>query len=202
MEERILNKATEQYFSFGLRSVTMDALASELGISKKTLYRYFPDKDKIIERVITHILDNHKQEIECCRADAADVVHEVFLQMEGLLKVFLGIHPGFFNEVQRYYPAIWENVLSYEREALLNGIRMNLEKGIAEGVYRSEIDINITAFFRLNQLKSLFTPAVYEVSYHDIKALGFELTSLYLHGIASSVGRQLINNYSELQLQQ
>ncbi|HEY1025594.1 MAG TPA: TetR/AcrR family transcriptional regulator [Sphingobacteriaceae bacterium] len=202
MEERILNKASEQFFSFGLRSVTMDELAREMGVSKKTLYRHFADKDQIVERVIARLLNDHKQEIGCCRDAATDAVHEVALQLEVILKIFFGIKPGFFNEVQKYFPEIWCNVMSHEKEALLDGIRQNLEHGVSTGLYRPEIDITITSLFRLNQLRSLFTPSLYEVSYIEVKELACKLTDLYLNAITTVKGKQLINDYSILQLQQ
>lgn len=201
MEERILNKATEQFFSFGLRSVTMDALASELGISKKTVYRYFSDKDQLVARVVTGLLNDHSKEMECCRIKATNAVQEVGLQVEAILNLFLRIKPGFFNEVQKYYPGVWCNIMSHEKDALFDGIQRNLKKGVLTGLFRPEININITAFFRLNQLRSLFTPSLYEVAYYDIRELAYELTNLYLHGITTTEGKQLINTNTPLQSQ-
>ena len=200
MGERIINKARELYFSFGLKSVTMDALAKETGISKKTLYQHFTDKDEIIDVVVADLLESHQQQIESCRSAATNVVHEVHLQLTAILTLFLDIRPAFFNEMQKYFPEVWTKMIDHEKSTLLAGIQSNLQRGIAEGYYRNDLNTEITSLFRINQIRSLFNPASYQIPHFEIKKLAFELTSLYLHAITNADGRVLIKEYSESQL--
>jgi len=94
-KERILLKAEELFMQFGIRSVSMDDIANNLGMSKKTLYQYFADKDELVEGVV----DGHINEVEgdCinCRTNATDAIHEIFLTMEHIMEELNNMNPIF-----------------------------------------------------------------------------------------------------------
>ena len=92
-KERILIKAEELFMQYGIRSVSMDDISNNLGMSKKTLYQYFADKDELVDAVV----DKHIREIQAdcitCRNDAKDAVHEIFITMERIMEEFKKINP-------------------------------------------------------------------------------------------------------------
>ena len=87
MEERILIKAQELMFQTGVKHVTMDDLANQLGISKKTIYQYFKDKDALVSSVVAQELDNHAQLCNQCKQQADNAVHEIFLLMKVIAEI-------------------------------------------------------------------------------------------------------------------
>ena len=93
VKDRILIKAEELFMQYGIRSVSMDDIANNLAMSKKTLYQYFADKDELVEAVV----DGHINEVEgdCmnCRKEAKDAIHEIFLTMEHIMEEFNNMNP-------------------------------------------------------------------------------------------------------------
>ena len=81
-KERIQNKAEELFMQFGIRSVSMDDIANNLGMSKKTVYQYFVDKDELVEAVVQAHISGVQKECVDCRENAKDAVHEIYLTME------------------------------------------------------------------------------------------------------------------------
>lgn len=107
MEERILNKARELFFSFGIRSVTMDDIAKQMGVSKKTIYQFYTDKNQIVAEVIRDLVARHESKIESFCKQAENAIHEVVLQSQSIADIFQSLKPGFFFEVQKHFPDTW-----------------------------------------------------------------------------------------------
>ena len=82
VKKRILGKSEEMFMQFGIRSVSMDDIANNLGMSKKTLYQYFADKDELVDGVIEGHITKIEEKCLACRQNATDAIHEIFLSME------------------------------------------------------------------------------------------------------------------------
>lgn len=195
MEERILNKAQELFFSYGIKSVTMDDIARQMGISKKTIYQYHVDKNSIVEKVIDNLLEYHGNKLVSHHQEAENAIHEVALQFRDMIKLFQKMNAGVLFEVQKYFPKAWQSLNGHKYECVLQGIKNNLQKGIKEELYRPDLDIHLIAQIRLVQLSSVlnqqdFPPA--EFNYRQVLA---QITELYLYGISTAKGQKLISEY-------
>src|ERR1700733_4118922 len=93
VKERILIKAADLFCRYGIRTITMDEIASQLGISKKTIYQFFTDKDDMVSAVIEQEI--HRNELECneFRGNAADAVQQIFLALESLEEMLKYTNP-------------------------------------------------------------------------------------------------------------
>jgi AcrR family transcriptional regulator len=119
LQQRVLNKADELFRTYGIRSVTMDDIAKALGISKKTLYQSYSDKDLLIQETVEMTISNHYKGILSCKGIAAEnAIHEQFAINELLGKMMHGINPIMFYDLQKYYPSIW-NKFSDEQKIKL-----------------------------------------------------------------------------------
>ncbi|WP_423146142.1 TetR/AcrR family transcriptional regulator [Rubrolithibacter danxiaensis] len=195
MEERILSKAKELFFLYGIRSVTMEDIAKQMGVSKKTIYQFFRDKNEIVTKAITGLIYQHSDKIINSAAAAENAVHEVVLQTEALYDIFNAITPGIFYDVQKYFPEIWQLINGHKHDCILTGIFRNLDRGITEGLYRRDLNIKITAQMRLVQLSSAFNQQDFPAPEFEYRTVTAQLTELYLHAITSPKGQQLISNY-------
>src|SRR5687768_7345940 len=93
MKERIQQKADELFNKYGIRSVTMDEIATQLGMSKKTIYQYFADKDELVDAVIAEVIDFSREVCERDKNEAPDAIAEIFLALDMLAKIFRNMNP-------------------------------------------------------------------------------------------------------------
>lgn len=148
MEEQtkqLVEKVSELYMRYGIRSVTMDDVARHLGISKKTLYAHVKDKKELVKLSVQYHLQEHieaEKELIRQNLNALDELLEVYRFVGEILKK---ANPSYQYDLQKYYPYLCENFNQFKRENLFNIIRKNLLKGIKEGVYRKEINVDIIA---------------------------------------------------------
>lgn len=156
--QRIRQKADELFMRYGLRSVSMDDIANALGISKKTIYQYFADKNELVDAVLEEMLNHNKENCDKNRNESTNSVDEVFMSMEMIEQMFRNMHPSVIFDMQKYHPQAFSRYLTHKNDFLYNIIRTNLERGIKEELYRPEIDIEIMSRFRVESLMMLFNP--------------------------------------------
>lgn len=192
MENRILDKARELFFFFGVRSITMDDISKHLGISKKTLYTYYKDKSELVHLVMGDLLSQHLKEMANLKESASNAVEEVMLNSKALYSVFKDLKPNVLFEVEKYFPELACQFFDHRHKAMLAMIKENLERGKTEGLYRDDIETDFVAQVRLNQLVSAFDEKAYPFVPFNIQKTICKLTSLYLNSICSIKGKQLI----------
>lgn len=188
MEERIIEKAEQLFFRFGVRGVSMDDIAHELGVSKKTIYQYYPDKNTLIDMLITGMLNNHTRYLNENLGSAKNAIEEVLIEMNATYQILTRINQVFFFELQKYFPLIWEKIEHYKCVNSKKRITDNLERGIQEGLYRANPDMETLAAIRIQQVESIFQKDMFhDQKFHPYKIL-LTQTSLYLFGISTPKG--------------
>lgn len=195
MEFQILNKAKQLFFTYGIKSVTMEDISKGLGISKKTLYHYCVDKNEIVGRIVDDLLLINIKQMEQIHKKRSNVVEEVYMVTHSMGQQVGGIQNVFFYELERSFPELMQKLNTYKNEVLLSKITKNLEEGIASGIYRSEISPSETALVRLSLIEDAFTNFTFLSAGWQTKDILITLTNFYLHGITSQSGKELINKY-------
>src|SRR5260221_3490365 len=102
-KQRILEKAHELFMQYGIRSVSMDDISNNLGMSKKTLYQYFSDKDELVEAVVDGHIGGMQTDCLGCRKDARDAVHEVFIVMERIIEQLGNMNPIVLHDLSKFH---------------------------------------------------------------------------------------------------
>lgn len=197
MRDRIKQKADELFRSYGIKSVTMDVIATRLGVSKKTIYQYFSDKDELVNEVVSQLLDYNQQ---CCNSDRAkanDAVHEVFLAMEMVQQMFTNMNPGILYDIERNHPATFQKFLQHKNNYLLRVIKENIERGKKEELYRADIDTEVIAIMRLETMLMPFNTGIYPASKFSLATLHRQLIEHFLFGVATMKGHKLILKYQQ-----
>ncbi|MEQ1553094.1 MAG: TetR/AcrR family transcriptional regulator [Ferruginibacter sp.] len=193
--ERIKNKAHDLFMQYGIRTVSMDDIATSLGISKKTIYQYFKDKDALTEAVISTVCEN---DVCICERDkklAENAVHEIFLVLDFLEEMFKGMNPSVLFDLQKYHPVSFSKFLTHKDEYLFSMIKSNLQRGVEEELYRTEIDIDVLAKYRLESIMIPFNPMFMKTMNVNIAAITKEITLHYLYGLVTPAGYKLIMKY-------
>lgn len=195
MQERILNKARELMFQTGVKHVTMDDLANQLGISKKTIYQYYKDKDALVSSVVENELTNHALFCNQSVLAADNAVHEIFLLMRVIQEMFNRMNPLALFEIEKYYPAAYEKIKIHKDDYIFSMIRTNLEKGIAEGLYRKDVDVNILSKYRLETSLIPFNIQVFPVNKFDMLKVNLQIIEHFVYGVATLEGHTLMDTY-------
>lgn len=195
MEELIINKARELFFFYGVKSVSMDDLAKSAGISKKTIYQYFSDKNQVLDSVVKSLIDDHYQSVANCHKSSKNAIEEVIGQSNVPFNTLAAINYSFFHELEKSFPVAWEKLMQYRQKTILPAIIKNLRRGVLENHFRSDIDVQFMAEIRLQQLNTALNPVGFTGSTIESTHMMNEFTSFYLHGITTEKGKKLINHY-------
>ena len=195
MQDRILNKARELMFQTGVKHVTMDDLATQLGISKKTIYQFFKDKDALVSSVVEFELANHALICNQSMEAADNAVHEIFLLMNVIQEMFNRMNPLALFEIEKYYPLAFEKIKNHKDDFIFSMISANLEKGIAEGLYRKDVDVTILSKYRLETSLIPFNIHVFHPSKFDMLKVNLQIIEHFVYGVATLEGHKLMDAY-------
>ncbi len=195
MQDRILNKARELMFQTGVKHVTMDDLANQLGISKKTIYQYYKDKDALVCSVVENELANHALFCNQSVLAADNAVHEIFLLMAVIQEMFNRMNPLALFEIEKYYPLAFDKIKKHKDDFIFSMISANLEKGITEGLYRKDVDITILSKYRLETSLIPFNIHVFHPSKFDMLKVNLQIIEHFVYGVATLEGHKLMDAY-------
>lgn len=195
MQNRILWKARELMLTQGVKQVTMDDLASQLGISKKTIYQFYKDKDSLVESVVELELEDHSYKHKKAQADSENAVHEIFMAIEEMQEMFKSMNPIALNELAKYYPTAFQKINVFRNDFMLNIIKTNLLRGIEEGVYRSNVDVDILSKYRLATLFVSFDIQLYPIGKYDLAKVNFQIMENFTYGVMTIAGIKLMEKY-------
>ncbi len=195
--DRIKLKAHALFMQYGLRSVSMDDIASGLGMSKKTIYQFYQDKDALVDDVIATVI-NHNQ--LCCDNDklkSEDAIHEIFLAIDMMLEMFKSMNPSILFDMHKYYPKAFKIFLKHRDDYLFGIIKENIKRGMEEGLYRPELKVDVMARFRVESMMLPFNPEFQLKVKENLAGVEEEITLHFLYGLVSPKGYKLALKYQE-----
>lgn len=197
IRDRILENTTKLFMKRGIKALTMDEIATENGVSKRTLYELFEDKSDLIEACILHGNTAHKCKMNELERESENVL-EFFIKMyEMQSELMISRGMNFFGDIKRYYPQVYNRTLNSIKQKRLAMINDTLERGQRQGVFVSYINRDLVAVV-LSELfiASDFTDTLHGYEY-SIKDILWNTVILYIRGIATEKGRLIIDNFIE-----
>lgn len=197
IKERIQTRAEELIMRYGIRSVSMDDIATQLGMSKKTLYQYFDDKNKLVDVIVENQLKNAQCNCAALYKQSRDAVEEIFFTMEHIAHQFSNMNPVVLFDLEKFHPSSFQKFLKYKNEFLYDVIHKNLQRGIEEGLYRAEINTDIITKYRLESFMIAFNIDVFPPVSYSLIQVTQDILDLYLYGLATTKGHKLIVKYKE-----
>ena len=150
MKEQIISKSKDMFLKLGFKSVTMDDIASEMGISKKTIYKYFSNKDDLIENTIELAHKEVQEIIAIIDEQGFNAIEDNFEMKRMFREMFKGADTSLLYQLKKHYPDIYEKVNIVQIDILSVCFRKNIIKGIKEGLYRE--DVNIDEYVKFYQI--------------------------------------------------
>ncbi|WP_298541811.1 TetR/AcrR family transcriptional regulator [uncultured Aquimarina sp.] len=193
MKEKIIEKANDMFLNLGFKSVTMDDLASEMGISKKTIYAHFQNKTKLVEATTDHLFCTISDGIDAILEESKEPIEELYA-----IKAFVMYHlkdektsPQY--QLQKYYPKIHNNLKVKQFETMQECVIENLERGIKKGVFRENIDIEIISRLYFMGMIGIKDQEMFPRQIFPVSKLMADYLEYHVRGIATEKGLKILN---------
>lgn len=196
-KNRIKQVTHDLVMQYGIRSISMDDIATSLGISKKTIYHYFTDKDDLIAAIVVDVIQFNQQCCEKDRAIARDAVHEIFLAMQMMQEMFENMNPSILYDLEKFHPVAFKSFQEHKYNFLYRVLKENIDRGIAEELFRPDIQADVLIKARLESMMLAFNQSIFPKNKYRLVDVETQLTEQYLFGIASLKGYKLIKKYQK-----
>jgi len=198
MKEKILRGSEELFFKYGIKNITMDEIARHLGMSKKTIYQYFKDKDEMVHSLMIQKIEEDKIIFTKTHEESENVVVEVFAIMKNLRDILSNVNPILFHELHKFYPVTWKVYENFKNDFVLENIEKSLKKGQAQGLVRMDLNVKILSRMRLENLDMGFFGHAFPIEKFNMLDVQLEMTEHFLYGICTLKGHKLINKHKNI----
>ncbi len=178
----------------GIRSVTMDDVCREMGISKKTLYQFVKDKTDLVNQTMKVEIDCDQNKISEITQKNLNAIDEIFEITQLVSERIKHMHPSILFDMQKYYPEAWDIIDKHRRDFIVKTIKQNLIHGQEQGLYRKEINSTIVA-----RLFSSTVDVLSDIDFFNDPSITpamvyTENLNYHLHSITSETGKAYLEN--------
>ena len=193
MKEKIILKATELFLSIGFKIVTMDDLAQSMSISKKTIYKFFKNKNHLISSCVESLQKRIVISFKQIRKDATNPIIELFQIKKEAMKILGNTETAPQYQLQKFYPEIYQELKSREFDLVSDVFQESLKKGIKSGYFREEININFITRIYLNGMRGARDINLFPLSEFKVEQVIEDFIEYHLRAISTKKGITLLN---------
>ncbi len=195
IKERILQKAEELFFRYGVKSVTMDDMAKDLGISKKTIYQHFADKDDLVLNFVQKHTTQEKCEYESMDKLGLNTIEKFLKASESMRASMATMNPSMVFEIKKYHPLAWKVFHDFLYDFALGSIINDLKQGVAEGWFLNDFNPEILARLRLEQVELGFDIQMFSPNKFNMLEIQENFLVHFIRGILSPKGHDYFNQH-------
>ena len=193
VKQRILTESMPLIFNNGIKAMTMDELAKRIGVSKRTIYEHFKDKDALLIAILNHYKRVREVQLNKISKESPTIVHLLFNSMPDSSEFsrIVSLH----NEIKRYHPAVYSEILHVEEKHETERVRKFLEKGIKQGVFNQDLNVELTAVLWRNIIRQLWNTKeeIFGQTYALEDIFG-TFVYVFIRGCCSEKGLKIIDN--------
>lgn len=193
-KQYILKNVGKLYLKHGIRAVTMDDVAQEFGISKKTLYQFFKDKKDLVSQVVDYYLENPMFNLN--QENLGNSIDRIFALRTHVSQILKHFNNNLEFELKKLYPGLYKKVHVFKRECIYNDMVKNFESGIKDGLYREDLDSDFVARLQLGRM--LFTLNPENEIFSEEETLSMiifdKVIDYHMHAVCTEKG---LNYYKE-----
>jgi TetR/AcrR family transcriptional regulator, cholesterol catabolism regulator len=197
-EIELIGSVAQLFMRLGIRSLTMDEIARQLGVSKKTLYKYASDKKELVTKAVRLAIDEEECVLSEMHKAEGSAIDKIFAINTMISEKLQSIQPAVIFDMQKYYPEAWAIMEEHKCVFIHNQVKENLEEGIKEGLYRKNMNPELVTRIYVTLINSIFDSSLYSLSTHSFKETYTEVVRYHLRGITNEKGveymQQLFNN--------
>ncbi|SOU88925.1 TetR family transcriptional regulator [Tenacibaculum finnmarkense genomovar ulcerans] len=188
MRDKILNKAGEMFLNFGFKSITMDDISGELGISKKTLYKYFSKKTELVDASTEAVHNTINDAITKIKEKEYNAIEEEFAVKAVFKEMFKNAKTSPMFQLKKYYPETYAKLMDREICLFRDCNIDNLTKGIKEGFYRENLKIDLMVNFYFTLIFGVFETEMYGSEMQEVMKVEYEILEYHIRAIATQKG--------------
>lgn len=190
----VICEISNLFKKYGIKSITMDDIARELGISKKTLYQHFENKEDIINKVAQYELKSERDELSQLYTIHPNAIDQLLLISKYIVSKRYNLNPSLTYSMNKYYPLIWGKFLKQRKEYILTLLKQNFQTGMQQDIYLKNINIDIITGFTFFLLDNKIFEIYEEGLNGDYDNMFNALFMLHTRGIASNNGIKYLEN--------
>ena len=196
--DRIIEGGEDLFLKAGIKSVTMDDIAKHLGMSKKTIYQFFKDKNELVNALVSKKL--RKDEDNMCDIinQSGNVIEKMINMMKCSEDIFSRINPIVIHDMQKYHPEAWKQFQDFKLDVIVGTLEELLTEGIKQGYIRTNIDVKILARMRVAQVELGFDTKLFPISEFSTWHVQFQFLEHFIFGICTLKGHKLLNKYKNI----
>lgn len=198
-KDKILTGAEALFMKYGFKSITMDDIARELGISKKTLYQFFEDKNDLVNQTIeSHI----NCDIENCRLvknGEHDPIEFLFEISKSITENHRKVNVSVLFDLRKYFKNAWDKLEKFKSDFIFNQMVENIDSGKELGLYRQNLNSDLIAKLYVHNIEFMLRPELYQEITNDFYLIHQEIIKYHLHGICTEKGLKKLNKIIENQ---
>lgn len=192
MRDTILKKANEMFLAYGFKSVTMDDIATELGISKKTIYQHFANKNDLVEASTDHLFETVSCGIDNIREQDKNSIEEIFIIRSFMMQQLNNESASPFYQLQKFFPKIFSCLRAKQFEKMNDCMIENQAKGIEHGLYRPDIDVNFISRMYFTGLTGIKDSDVFPTDQFNAYELTKKFLEYHLRAIVTPKGLSIL----------
>jgi len=197
ISEKILESAGSLFLKYGVKSISMDDIARELSISKKTIYQFFKDKNELVYLISERFLLAQKEKFDKIQVESKDSIELLYQSTLHAREIFEIMNPYILFDIKKYYKEAWQLYLDFEKKIMYQSLITTLENGIKQGLFRDDIDVSILATLRMEEIKLAFDKDVFPDNRFSFKEVQYQILDHFFYGIMTEEGYALLNNYKQ-----
>ena len=197
-KEKILRGAEALFMKYGVRSISMDDIARHLGVSKKTLYQHFADKEELVMLVSKSHLERNVKEFESVLENSENSIEELAKISKCMRRNLEGLNQTMMFDLQKFHPRAWNVWLEFKHKFIRESVIKNLKKGIQEGNIRPDIEPEIMAILRIELIQLAFNPDIFPRERFNVVELHSQVFDHFVFGLVTEKGRKLYLKCKEL----
>jgi TetR/AcrR family transcriptional regulator, cholesterol catabolism regulator len=195
--QRIIEEASALFRTYGIKSVTMDLLAAHMGISKRTIYEVFKDKDELLSGVLKWMTIRQREVMEKTLNESENVIEAIFKMMKTMMEHFKNMSPAFQMDIKRYHQDIAEKLNNLDQLPYVKNNELIIERGIKEGSFRKDLDVRIINKCMLEVLKMSNDREIFPPDAFGSEEVVRNVYLNYLRGLCTPKGLELIDYYDK-----
>ncbi len=190
--KNILEKVSHLYLKYGIKSVTMDDVARELGISKKTLYKHVKDKTDLVTLVVEYNTHNNLCRMDYIFDDSRNAIEELIEVNRGIKTMLKDHSPTIEYDMKKYYPDLFHEYRSSVQQHMYESIVKNIKKGKKEGLFREEMDEEVIAKLHVSRIMGMFENPLFTVNEFTSAHVFNEIFIYHIRGMANEKGLKFL----------
>lgn len=188
----IINNSSGLFMQFGVRAVTMDDLAKYLGVSKKTFYKYFKDKNDLVMQILKAKINEDTEVCKDCVVKSENAIDELIMISKFVSEMFKGVHSSVFYDLRKYHRNAWDIIHEHKNGFVKEQIRNNIDRGLKESLYRKNINKEIVSTVYMASMDSVFDGVTYANTKLHLSEILLELIRFQIRGMVNENGLEYL----------